>query len=340
MDQEIGEIAKGAVPAGTRAAEDPLSGRILNLCLGGMYVQLDETAVHLPVGERFTAVFSVPKNDLQLRYLAKVIHVQNKPHGPQFGFHFLGDAKQVVHEVQERTLWQYLTDEQRKKNQLLYDEVRTERMHRARLLSQLKELQLCYAAVKTAGSLFYAVLLAVVLGLAGAGGVAAFLYSHNNELWNQAIANDEVLKKYAAQPPDFENAVPHEIVATLPIGTFEERQKDADGKHDKEVQRLRKDYERRLRNAQGEYAPRKTSFVTIVASAFTVGALLAVAVWFAGSWRRPGRLEHAQQGLKKKLRHIVEKYPEDVRSWDGKSPSEIGQEIEGLIAAVEAKAES
>jgi c-di-GMP-binding flagellar brake protein YcgR len=98
----------------TSRARGTLTGQIVNLSVSGMSVVLDDDTALVHPDERCRATFSIPHGLRRFTLESAVIHTCPTAAGGQFGLHFLPLDDADAQEEQEKAIWVFLLDEQRR----------------------------------------------------------------------------------------------------------------------------------------------------------------------------------------------------------------------------------
>lgn len=313
--------------------EMPLLGTILDLSLGGMLVRLADADLRLPEGESFVVTFSLPDNGDQMVLEGVVVRQSLIEGRPCHGFRLSCGEKQ------EKILWKFLTEEQRKQKQLHFENVRMERQQLTRLRNSLQELLVVHAAVGRAKSRGMSYLVTVLAGLVGCGLMVLALNAVNRGVWDTLVDKHDVAA-YRAGPPDYDALVPAETVQIPPFATPEaiaELRQRAEEKRDKEIRQQEELYQRRMKPVFDEYDRLKTSAPLIGTFAVMVGIILSAALAIFFQHRRPRLIARAREHLENKTREFAGKYPEEVQSSGGLSALDDPATLEDMIRSVSEK---
>lgn len=335
LEVEIVPEKPVAVEVASSGQAEPIPAKMLNLSLGGMFVQLENGDIQLEKGEHVTAAFLLPESDVRLTFPAEVVHTQTSEESPSYGFRF---RKEDVDEEQEKILWQFLSRAQREQNQVYYDHVRQQRQQNSKLLNQLRELQHQHnvvALVQSGGWTKYAYLAVIVLSLVAAGAALVVMYQANDAAWRDLLTKHQIDTKYGALPPDFEKLVPPKNVPAFPLATQKQRQLEADQERLENIQRLQEDFEKDTQVVQGEYDQIKTSAVTMGLSAGGTGIATAVVLLILLALLRPSFGNLARRNLAQKARLFNERYSKEVKNWGGPEALEDPTRVATLIRTLE-----
>lgn len=89
-------------------------GRVINLCVAGMSLELEEDAPQLREDELCQTSLSLPRQTGPLSLESQVVHTQSTSESGHVGLRFLPLPDPEAHEERDRQLWLYLLEEQRR----------------------------------------------------------------------------------------------------------------------------------------------------------------------------------------------------------------------------------